>query len=219
MERGGGKRFTATWPEFHNGVAFHESLTDQFAALANGDGKIFTAGSFGVIWEGFKTGGASWNWEGMLHIRIIYLATNLISLSENRYEYSGGAHGGAVVVGRNFFLQGGKAREFSLTELFRAGFNWTNQLSSSCLTELRRQKASWTLDTATPMFRVTGFTATDLTSFNFDGAGLIIHFGEYSVGPYSDGLFNVLIPWTELKPWLADTDPAHLLSALSQKTE
>ena len=212
LERGGGKRFIATWPDFHDGIPFHESLTGQFAALATGEAKTFTAGSLGVIWEGFKAGGASWNWEGQMNIRIVWLTTNLISLCENHYEYSGGAHGGAAVVGRNFFLQDGKAREFALNDLFRDDRDWTNQLSDLCLAELRRQKAAWTLDSATDTMRVNRFTAVDLASFNVDGAGLIIHFGEYAVGPYADGLFDVLIPWAELKPWLATTGAARLIS-------
>jgi hypothetical protein len=208
LHRGGGKTFTASWPGFRDGVPFHESLSKRFAADARGEAGTFTTGSFSVMWEGFKDGGASWDWEGSLDVRIVWLATNLVSLCEDRYEFSGGAHGESVVVGRNFILAGGKAHEFKLDELFRADTDWTNALAAACLRELRAQKAAFTLDTAQESFKVKSFTAADLASFNVDGVGVIIHFSDYAVAPHSDGLFDVLIAWTELKPLLAPDGPA-----------
>jgi hypothetical protein len=208
LHRGGGKTFTATWPGFRDGVPFHELLSQRFAADALGEAGTFTTGSFSVMWEGFKDGGASWDWEGSLDVRIVWLATNLVSLCENRYEFSGGAHGESIFVGRNFILAGGKAREFKLGELFRSAADWTNVLSAACLRELRAQKAAFTLDTADPSFKVKGFSAADLASFNVDGSGLIIHFSDYAVAPHAEGLFDVLLPWPELKPLLAPDGPA-----------
>ena len=209
--RGGGKAFSATWPAFHDGVPLHESLSKRFAAEAKGAVGSFTSDAYAIMWEGLKDGGASWSWEGSLEVRIVWLATNLISLCELRFEYTGGAHGNAAFVGRNFVLEGGKAREFKLPELFRPGVNWTNALSALCLPELRRQKAAWTLPDALESAQVKGFTADDFASFNVDGSGLIIHFADYAVGPHAEGLFSVLIPWKELETILHPGSPAALL--------
>jgi hypothetical protein len=209
--RGGGKSFTAEWPAFHDGVPFHQSLAKRLADEAKGEASSFVAGGYGIMWEGLKDGGQSWNWEGSVELRIVWLATNLVSLCELRYEFTGGAHGNAALVGRNFALQDGQAREFRLADLFRSGVNWTNALADLCLRELRRQKAAWTLPDAPTGMQVNGFTAADLASFNVDGRGLIIHFGDYTVAPHSDGLFSVLIPWQELAPLLKPGGPAALL--------
>ena len=197
--RGGGKAFSASWPGFHDGVPFHESLSQRFAAEARGAAGSFTANAYTIMWEGLQEGGASWDWDGSLEVRIVWLGTNLISLCELRYEYTGGAHGNAAWVGRNFVLEGDKARELRLPGLFRDGVNWTNALSALCLRELRRQKASLALAVTPAPAVIKGFTAEDLSSFNVDGRGLIIHFGDYTVGSHAEGLFSVLIPWSELE--------------------
>ncbi len=208
--RGGGKNFTATWPELHDGVPFHESFSKLFAAAAQGEGLTFTTGGYELIWEGFKDGGASWDWEGSLDIRPVWLAPNLVSLCEDRYEFTGGAHGEAGYIGRNYILDGGKAREFKLEDLFRRDVNWTNALSPLILRELRAQGASGVMAGAGGTASVTGFTADELASFNVDSAGLIIHFPDYAVGSHAEGLFSVLIPWPELRPLLDPAGPGRL---------
>ena len=208
--RGGGKAFSAMWPAFHDGVPLHESLSKGLAAKAGGDAAGFTAGAYGILWEGLKEGGASWEWKGASEVRLVWLATNLISLCELTYEFTGGAHGNSAWLGRNFVLQGAKAREFKIAELFRPGVNWTNALSGPCLRELRQQQAAWTLPDAPDWAQVKGFTADGLASFNVDSRGLIIHFSDYAVAPHAEGLFSVLIPWKELEPLLQAGSPAGL---------
>jgi hypothetical protein len=205
--RGGGKDFAATWPGFHDGNAFHALLSQRLAAEARGEADRFTAGAYELVWEGLKDGGASWNWEGSVEVRVVWLGTNLVSLCESRYEFTGGAHGTASVAGRNFGLEAGKVREFELADLFRPGVDWTNALAAACLRELRSQKAAWTLPDAPAGMQVRSFTAADLSSFNVEGRGLIVHFGDYAVAPHSDGLFNVHIGWDELRAWLRPESP------------
>ncbi len=206
--RGGGKEFSAAWPDFQDGVPFHRSLSQLLAAEARGETGEFTAGAHGVIWDGLKAGGGVYDWEGSLDTEIAWLGTNLVSLFQLRYEYTGGAHGMSSAIGRNFILAGGKAREFSLEELFLPGTDWIGALSSACLRELRRQHASWVMPETEPAFRVKSFDAKYLTAFNVDRYGLMIHFDPYAVGPYAEGMFHVFVPWSELRALLDPKGPA-----------
>jgi hypothetical protein len=207
LSRGGGKEFRATWPDFREGVPFHQAISKLLAAEAHGQTGQFLAGSYDIIWEGLKEGGASYDWEGSLDTDIVWLGTNLVSLFQLSYEFTGGAHGNSAPIGRNFVLSGGKAREFALPDLFQPDSRWLPAVAAACLRELRRQKASWVLDDAPPAMRVKDFRAADLASFNVDGRGLLMHFGPYAVAPYAEGMFEVFIPWAELKPFLNPKGP------------
>jgi len=205
--RGGGKEFHATWPDFRDDTAFHPAISKLLDAEARGELGRFTAGSHDIMWEGLKTGGASFDWEGTLDTYIVSLGTNLVSLYGLSYEYTGGAHGNSQAHGRNFILDGGKAREFFLKDLFLPGTNWVAAISAACRRELRRQGASWVMPDADPAFQVQEFTAEALASFNVDRSCLFLHFDPYAVGPYVQGRFHVALPWRELEAWLDPKGP------------
>ena len=205
--RGGGKQFEASWPDFRDKVLLHEAVSKRLAAEAHGEAARFIKGATEITWEGMKDGGASFDWEGMLDTGIVWLGTNLVSLFQTRYEYTGGAHGSSTALGRNFVLTGGKAREFALADLFRPGTEWVEALSVACLRELRLQHASWVMPDTLPAFQVKEFKAEALGSFNVDRAALFIHFDPYAVGPYVEGTFHVAIPWRELEKLLDPRGP------------
>jgi hypothetical protein len=208
--RGGGKEFTATWPEFRDHSPFHEEISKLLAAEARGETGQFIAGAHEVVWEGVKGGGASYNWEGWLETEVAWLGTNLVSLAQLRYEFTGGAHGNSSTSGRNFVFADGKAREFALKDLF-SGTNWVAALSQSCISELGLQKASLVLDDTPPQARVKGFTVAEMGAFTVDDYGISIHFDPYAVGCYAEGMFHVVIPWSKLEPYLAPEGPASKL--------
>jgi hypothetical protein len=211
LQRGGSKEFTATWPEFQSRAAFPQFVSQLLAAEARGETSQFLAGAHEIAWDGLKTGGASYDWEGSLDTDLVWLGTNVMSLSQLRAEYTGGAHGNYGLSGRNFFLREGKVKEFQLADLFRPDSGWEAALSKLCVRDLRRQHASWLTDDAPKEMKITSFKAADMASFTVDVYGLRIHFDPYAVGPYAEGMFHVVIPWADLKEYLAPAVPASLL--------
>jgi hypothetical protein len=211
LKRGGSKRFGVSWPDFTDGVPFHQAISKLLAAEARGETRQFLAGAYGLVWAGFRTGRPLFDWEGLVETEIIWPGTNLVSLYQVRYEFTGGAHGNTQPLGRNFVFAGGNAREFGLTNLFLAGSGWLPVLAQACLRELRRQGAAWVMPEAPPGTRVKGFEAAELGSFNVDGKSLILHFAPYAVGPYAQGVFEVVIPWRELQPFLDPNGPTRFL--------
>ena len=204
--RGGGKEFTASWPQFRGESPFPRAISAQLAAEARGEAGTFVTGGLGVAWEGFKVGGARWSWEGMSRMHLAWLSAECVSLLQEGYAYTGGAHGNTVVVGRNFLFREGKARELALTNLFRAGVAWEKRLSQLCLRDLRRQHAGFVVDGT-----VKKLAAAEMASFTFDRRGLVIHFQDYLVGPHSEGLFSVFLPWSQLRQLLDPAGPAQFL--------
>jgi hypothetical protein len=205
---GGGKQFDATWPDFQDNAPFHNAVSKLLGAEARGESGRFTTGASGIVWESLKRGASSLDWEGLEDTEIVWLGTNLVSLLQMRYAFTGGAHGNSEALGRNFILAGGKAREFPLKDLFLPGTDWVGALSAACLRELRLQHASWVMPDAEPAFQVRGFSAEALASFNVDRTALFIHFDPYAVGPYVEGRFHVAIPWRELEGLLDPQGPA-----------
>jgi uncharacterized protein YecT (DUF1311 family) len=54
-------------------------------------------------------------------------------------------------------------------------------------------------------------TVSDLTSWTLTREGVTITFGQYAIAPYSAGMPEAHIPWSDLKPYLApDFQPATL---------
>lgn len=202
--RGGSKAFEGSWPSFQDADPLLRAVSKRLEAEAAGGAREFTAGAYGLLWEGLKSGGAGWDWEGSVEVLVVGVRPGWVSLRELRYEYTGGAHGLSHWMGRNFVRVGNTVREPTLADLFRPEAKWAEQLSGLALADLRAQGAAWTLDSTSPEMRVTGFEAKELSSFNLSDPGLLLHFSLYSVAPYSDGLFSVLIPWERIEPMLRD---------------
>ena len=200
--RGGGTEFSATWPDFQRGTPFQQSVSARLAAESRGEVGKFISGGLGVAWEGLKDGGASWSWTGSLDTHVSWLSDNLVSLEQDRYEDTGGAHGNTTLVGRNFVFIDRKAREFTLPDLFAPGSAWEGVLSEASLAELRRQEAS-----AVTKDGLKRISAAEMAVFTLDRAGLVIHFETYKMGSHAEGTYRIHVPWTTLRPWLNPKGP------------
>lgn len=201
--RGGGKEFTAFWPEFRGNNPYLRAVSARLAAEAGGKAGSFVTGGLGVAWEGLKAGGVSWSWAGTCEIQLACLATDSLSLYEEDYEETGGAHGNTIRRGRNFVFHDGKIAELELSKLFRVGGAWEAALSTFCLRELHHQKAA-----SVVAGTVTKLKRGEMSAFTFNRSGLVIHFQDYQVGPHADGRFSIFVPWAEVRPWLDSTGPA-----------
>ena len=204
--RGGGKEFTGRWPQFRGDSPFLRTVSARLAAEAKDETRSFVSGGLGVAWEGLKTGGVSWSWEGTSDVHLAWLSANCLSLYQEGYEFTGGAHGNLTVFGRNFVFHEGKVREFALTNLFQPGRAWEKSLASLCLRELRRQQAGFVVNGM-----VKELKAGEMTAFTFDRFGVVIHFQDYAVASHAEGLFHVFLPWAELRPLLNPAGPARFL--------
>lgn len=121
----------------------------------------------------------------------------LVSLSCQLYEYSGGAHGNTVITGRNFELaKDGKPRELGLWDILDKSPKVIDSLSESLIAALRRQGASSITEGEISDFK--DELASNELSFTVLPAGLAFYFAPYSVGAYAEGSFRVVLASREL---------------------
>ncbi len=120
--------------------------------------------------------------------------SNLLSIGELLSEYwTGAAHPFATLSTNTFDLTTGD--EIQLADLFRPGTPWLKTLSTESRKRLR----------AVPGLELSFRDGTAPKAGNFLGwqlttGGLKITFGEYQVGPYSEGMPAIVIPWSTLRP-------------------
>jgi len=103
--------------------------------------------------------------------------------------FTGGAHPNPWLVSLNFDLKGG--RPLSLAQVFRPGSGYLEALSRLCLRELAGRNAPEAGTGAAP-------EAANFQVWTISVRGLSIHFPPYQVAPYSEGVQEVLIPWSEV---------------------
>jgi len=128
--------------------------------------------------------------EDDVNIEIAYFSDSLISLRVHTYYDGGGAHGSEFLESRNFVLREGKLHELKLRDLFRPGGDYLSRLSNDCLRALREKQASFVLDGT-----VKTLGAKDLRAFVLGPRGITFMFSPYMVASFSEGVFEVTIPW------------------------
>ncbi len=104
--------------------------------------------------------------------------------------FTGGAHPNPWLVSLNFDIEQGRA--LTLAQQFRPGSGYLEALSRLCLRELAGRNAPEAETGAAP-------EAANFQVWTMGTRGLTILFPPYQVAPYSEGVLEVLIPWTELE--------------------
>lgn len=116
--------------------------------------------------------------------------------TSSRFYGHGAAH--PVYSGAVIHWLRSEGRELTAEDVFAKGSAWRAVLREFCFKAVKRE----------------GFVETpeDLNDFPEDperwllsAEGLTIRFNPYEVAPYTDGMPEVTIPWSALKPYLAET--------------
>lgn len=211
--RGVSYEFEAQYPDFTTSNQFHQAVS----RLLLTEVRLAASETPDVEWS-------SW-WEAIkddvrdvsdvsMSFEMLVVSDQAVSLREMLYEYSGGAHGNYSSHGRNFVEQDGGSHEIKLNELFDGG-EWPKIVSDLCVADLQRQGAAWVQPAADETFRVTEFEAESLT-FALLPSGIVFYFAPYVAGPYSDGEFEVLLPYEKLTDHLRPAGPHRLFQAEAQ---
>lgn len=214
--RGSSYKFEARYPVFNAATRFHQAVSDLLLAELRVSATEVPDMAWSNWWKPFKE-----DWRDILEVsttyEVLFVSNQALSLCETIYEYSGGAHGNGFSVGRNFIEQDGGLHEIQLNELFdREG--WQTLVSHLCIADLRRQGAAWVQPAADEGFRVMAFDAASL-SFTLSPSGINFYFAPYVASPYSDGEFEVLLPYEQLKNHLRPAGPHRLFQqAATAKT-
>jgi hypothetical protein len=137
-------------------------------------------------------------WSLKLGFEPVYTTPGFHSLGLTLYHYTGGAHGGeerfALVLARP------DAEPVPPAGLFRDGSDWLQVLSDRCYRDLADREP---FEPGDAWLRQG--TAPEPDNYQVllpRPNGLEVHFGQYQVGPYAIGSFDVLVPYEALAPVL-----------------
>ncbi len=211
------RRSTADFPVFEDDSEFHRQVS--FLLARNAWEFVVSADDGSADSPGFAD-----------QTMDICLSTeNLISIGIS--EVAAGGSNSMNEINHNFVNEAGRAREFTVGELFRAGSGWDRQLSDYCLADLRRQygpydpktdpklnSAQEPPDPLAPFGVLDGsihsLTPEQFSNFNVVPAGLCFSFSSSDVGGGKGCWCGVTVPWSKLRNYLRPDGPAQFLTAL-----
>lgn len=127
---------------------------------------------------------------------IVQATSELLSLQLSIYSYTGGAHPNSATRSINWDLR--REREFDLTDLFTPGSAFGRIIADYCRRELGRLD----IGDSSLISRGTAFSTENYLRWNPTRAGLRVTFDPYQVAAYAQGAFEVVVPWSLLRPYL-----------------
>lgn len=131
-------------------------------------------------------------YEAYTAYQVRYNKNCLLSITVMYYQYTGGAHGMEVQRGYNFDLKTGK--QLQLSDLFEDGFNYKQAIDKEVLDYMNAHKDKFFSES------ITSFKGISTNQpYYLEEGNLIVYFGEYEIAPYSSGIPEFKIPYSELK--------------------
>ena len=127
--------------------------------------------------------------------RLVFYGPNLISLQQNIYYFTGGAHPNSVTTTRNYGLNQGRPKRLTLGDFFRPGSNYRAATMAKVMDKLKTQGADWVVDGT-----VKDLNTEQLNNFTVDSSGLTWIFSPYEMGPYAAGYIEARLNIGELGP-------------------
>ncbi len=135
-------------------------------------------------------------YESYLVYTITFNKNCLLSFYYDEYIYTGGAHGNTTRFAKTFNLI--KGNNIPLSAFFNKNTNYTEALIRS-ITKQAEQRYQ-----ENPGFLFEDYKELIKKNFNENSFyltkdGLVIYYGQYEIAPYSSGIVEFVIPYTELE--------------------
>ncbi|MDD4699556.1 MAG: DUF3298 and DUF4163 domain-containing protein [Oscillospiraceae bacterium] len=127
--------------------------------------------------------------EALVVYKLTYNCGCIVSLYFDQYEYTGGAHGSTLRYSQTFNLQ--KCSMLKLNELFSCTSDYKAYIFKQILEQIEQDTSIYFEDYAkliVSTFNESSFYCTPL--------GIIIYYQQYDIAPYSSGIREFLIPYT-----------------------
>ena len=148
FDRGHKTSFEAELPEFLIDSPFLKKLSQRLCDHYRQSAIEFTSVDWSLVLDGFRDPTSSLShWDGMIHVNFAHVTPKAVSLVELYWEYTGGAHGNVSIQGQCFVDDQGLVRPLMLENIFDANSKWEERLINYCVSDLRRQGASFISNT------------------------------------------------------------------------
>lgn len=126
-------------------------------------------------------------WEAQIDGEVMYQSPDIISMSITTYMNTGGAHGNLNISFLNFNAQTGK--QLKNEDLLENYLAFTKIAKTYFDEEIADKKELY--------FEPENFKLPENIGFNEEG--VILLYNTYEVAPYSSGITEIHIPWSELQ--------------------
>lgn len=127
--------------------------------------------------------------------KVTYNKNGMLSLYNDIYEYTGGAHGMTVRVPYNINLKNGNNIAFK--DIFKEGADYRGIINREISRQIEEKK-----DMFFPEGDMGFKTIAENQPFYVEEGGIVVYFGLYEIAPYAAGIPEFNIPWTMLKEQL-----------------
>jgi hypothetical protein len=211
---GGGVGFQEDWPSFPGTNELLDAISTFLNEEVRTNAAQFLSNGYQMGWEGLKARSTTgmMNWESSANVSISWCSPQLVSLYQDCWTYTGGAHHNEAISVHNFISSSGKPKEISLDDLFLRRSDWQEKICAMCARELRLQQASDFTGDPPRQLKV-----NELSAFTLDDRGISFHFSPYEVGSFAEGSYDVFIAWDELRPLLDTGGPIRLIDGALKK--
>lgn len=154
-----------------------------------------------------EVGGASFNWEKVISMAVVYNSGYMLCLEYLKYAYSGGSHGMTNVSYDIIYLDDGKLLTFA--DVFEEE---TGQSLSELLTKQLRKDYSIpdNVSLEDAGFFVEVVEPNRNIYVNGNGVGFL--YNSYEIAPYSQGATNIFLEWNLIKDLVTKGTPVFGMS-------
>jgi len=142
----------------------------------------------------FEPDASWWSWEHFSEVTTRYYSSSLISMMNEVYHFTGGAHGMTFHTSMNLKVGKNGVTAFAIDQIFKKGTGWEKVVSDYVIRDLKARGADWVVSG-----EVREVPAKNMNRFTVSPAGIDLFFGPYEMGSYAQGTWVVLVPWSACK--------------------
>ena len=136
------------------------------------------------------------SWEYIHNIDVYLNENNLFGCSIYNYTFTGGAHPNGFKFYYTFIAD--KGAQLKLTDLIAPmKFAEFKALAEKRFRETREIEDGKTYEEAGYWFENDSFMLNN--NFKYDATGLILHYNQYEIAPYSEGVITLEFPYSQIK--------------------
>ena len=192
------------YPEFDKQPLLNDSIVTGLATLMDRQKGI--AGLQRLTWQFLQdykdfrkqNPSSAMHFELDCKVNIVRQDSSLVALEYNGYQFTGGAHGGALIRYFNWDVAGRK--KILLSDLFKSGYE--TQLNQIAEKIFRRQE---NLTPAASLERDYFFKGAKFSlnqNYLITPLGLKFLYNQYEIKPYAAGQTSLLVPYSQIKTLL-----------------
>lgn len=176
----------------------HASIQEYLRVSARRELSDFEAEVKKASAKELKEAPAGFSSEDEWQVFVSYLTSDFLSLSLWDYGYTGGAHGGSGESFMNLDLKNLRVWGFDDVFVERAKLALTGPLEKALRADKGLKPDQKLSDNGLFEDHIKEASQSILVT----GKGVIFHYGQYEIAPYSEGMIDIFLSWSELKPYL-----------------